>query len=962
MFCHDNRTYHYYLIVLILAFVPKISSAQWEPFNLLGEPVLYKAIHVSADTFYVSGGDGFYRTFNAGSNWTKSEIRTVPVGLKDMFFFNSKIGLGVGEIGGGNSATVAKTFDGGQTWSLPFISNSNSYPREINDIEFIDNLNGYAVGTNKIVLKTIDGGNNWIGLTPEVENENIAIKMKSINDGYIVSPRFIQGFNGQSITGTATWLADNTFIGLEIIDDNNLIAVSTDKVSKSSNRGISWTHIPFPYSGINTMFVLSPQVIYLGTDNGVYISSDGGVNWEVFKETYGKEINTIAFNSEGKGLALSNNGIAFKTNNFGGAAAPIVHFELQHKQYCNLSSLVFSATNPQSNYSYKWLLDNEVVSSNSVDSVEFTSNANGSLALVINNGVISDTLIKSYNVFIIDVKANAGPDIFACSNEPIQLSATGGGLGYYFNWSPSTGLSSPIVKNPIASGTSTAVYIVSVSSDFGECISRDTIVVFRDFPVPKLDFQKVNSSLDDYGGLLSLIMASDSVGYSFDGSSLHKTIDGGLNWFKKFTTINSRTYGDAEFSSPSTGYFGAYQLYKTTDGGNTAVPLPAYEVVDIEFVTPSIGYIANIVFPFVHNAGSILRTNDGGATWTNVYQLQGRIDKIKCFKSGRCAALGYEIAFGRPVRFLYSDDGINWRSAIHENKVESLESTKFRDITILNDSIGYAIGGRYVWKTIDAGYSWKVDYDLPLASFIEFMDNQNGFAASWSQGLLYRTLNGGVCWENIGHMDGINDFIKELYISKDKKIFIITEALEPNSLPLIQVADFKIKSSQNITFDLPLKQVGDPDFVLDATVDSGLPVTYSIENSDFVDLLEGNMIRIKSAGNINITATAPATSIYNQASVTRTLEITPLVTDVKPEFQSSRLHPNPANKYIMVDLSEFMNSKTNISIFDLIGKVHYNAQSNNELIKIDISSFASGVYFLRINNEQKSISLRFHKQ
>jgi hypothetical protein len=186
--------------------------------------------------------------------------------------------------------------------------------------------------------------------------------------------------------------------------------------------------------------------------------------------------------------------------------------------------------------------------------------------------------------------------------------------------------------------------------------------------------------------------------------------------------------------------------------------------------------------------------------------------------------------------------------------------------------------------------------------------------------------------------------------------------LELNSFPIIQAADLKIKASQNITFDLLPKQVGDPDFLLNASVDSGLPVTYSVDDSNIIDLLEGNLVRIKSGGSTNITATAAASSIYNQASITRTLEIAPLVTDVEVEFESSRLYPNPANKYITVDLTDFMNSKTNISIFDIMGRRHYNTQSNNELIKIDVSTFTSGVYFVRINNQQKSISLRFHKE
>ena len=70
------------------------------------------------------------------------------------------------------------------------------------------------------------------------------------------------------------------------------------------------------------------------------------------------------------------------------------------------------------------------------------------------------------------------------------------------------------------------------------------------------------------------------------------------------------------------------------------------------------------------------------------------------------------------------------------------------------------------------------------------------------------------------------------------------------------------------------------------------------------------------------------------------------------------VYPNPANKFVNIQLksSEQINS---IVLYNILGKLIYkeNKPNNSEAIKIDISNFGKGIYFLKVNfTNNKTIS------
>jgi len=74
-----------------------------------------------------------------------------------------------------------------------------------------------------------------------------------------------------------------------------------------------------------------------------------------------------------------------------------------------------------------------------------------------------------------NLSVDAGRDTTICPGKNVTLSASG---GKKYSWTPTAGLSSPNIFNPVATPTATTNYIVNVSS--GGCTGKDSVLVAVD--------------------------------------------------------------------------------------------------------------------------------------------------------------------------------------------------------------------------------------------------------------------------------------------------------------------------------------------------------------------------------------------------------------------------------------------------------------------------------------------------
>jgi photosystem II stability/assembly factor-like uncharacterized protein len=238
-----------------------------------------------------------------------------------------------------------------------------------------------------------------------------------------------------------------------------------------------------------------------------------------------------------------------------------------------------------------------------------------------------------------------------------------------------------------------------------------------------------------------------AIGYDLDVSShCSKSTDGGSSWQ---TTSFPFTPGDningVSFVTESIGYVGgdAGLVLKTTDGGfswtNKSSSVYTGDVNAIHFFNENVGYVAG----GTANSVNIVKTTDGGTTWTAVTTpLPSRtfydmlwINQTEGFVAGS----GSQYA-------RTTDGGATWTAGT----MPGLSTTLYR-IRQADALTFYAVGtaGR-AFKSTDGGVTFSLLTTPTTAALYscEFYDAQNGVALG-SNGILIRTINGGTSWTTI---------------------------------------------------------------------------------------------------------------------------------------------------------------------------------------------------------------------
>lgn len=103
-------------------------------------------------------GNGLYHSIDGGRSWQNLTKNILPDGVT---FFSSVdfINAQIGWVAGLNFRTgvILRTSDGGKTWTEQWRMNGVS----LEDIIFIDERNGWGVGSGGYIIHTSDGGQNW---------------------------------------------------------------------------------------------------------------------------------------------------------------------------------------------------------------------------------------------------------------------------------------------------------------------------------------------------------------------------------------------------------------------------------------------------------------------------------------------------------------------------------------------------------------------------------------------------------------------------------------------------------------------------------------------------------------------------------------------------------------------------------------------------------------------------------
>ena len=228
--------------------------------------------------------DDMYKTTDAGETWV--EISGPGEAIYDFHFLDENNGFVTGDHG-----ATYKTNDSGNTWSQIFFQNGFVYNTSMYGIYFQDSNIGYVTGARGRIIKTTDGGNTWVSHS---ENYNDFNDLKIFDTGigfarsgsnYYKTTDFGDNWIFLSSVDHYSWAVDSHFI-----DENIGFSIgggSVEDLFKTTDGGETWTEIDiYGLDPAYTVYFINENIGFISGGAGsniynrrVYKTVNGGNNW-----------------------------------------------------------------------------------------------------------------------------------------------------------------------------------------------------------------------------------------------------------------------------------------------------------------------------------------------------------------------------------------------------------------------------------------------------------------------------------------------------------------------------------------------------------------------------------------------------------------------------------------------------------------------------------------------------------
>ena len=210
-------------------------------------------------------------------------------------------------------------------------------------------------------------------------------------------------------------------------------------------------------------------------------------------------------------------------------------------------------------------------------------------------------------------------------------------------------------------------------------------------------------------------------------------------------------------------------VLRTTDGGRTWLPSnPLYPIMggvaSISFVNLRLGY-ASLTFSGGKGTDQLYKTTDGGVIWrivrSEIYVWP--YGPVQFIDSLRGWVLAEDTSTYPSTRVLRTTNGGATWSSVVIPQTQSVEAMQFLD------SLRGYIAGMDICNTTDGGMTWtKKTFDrfaLPYLSSISFVDTLHGWASSGTEpAYVLHTTDGGKNWQR---QDSILNFSAQKVIFTD---------------------------------------------------------------------------------------------------------------------------------------------------------------------------------------------------
>ncbi len=548
-----------------------------------------------------------------------------------------------------------------QTWIR-----QNPFPKlaQLKDVDF-DGEYGLAVGSEGTIFTTTNGGENWIS------------RKTSLSATDLYTALVVPGTSGQKMLaggknltysddGGETWFTTYTMPGIfkiQSLPGGVLLALGSDFGIYSVNNGGLWHPFLYPGQGVAAGHFTSMQTgwIQYGSfnNNQVWVTTDGGAHWDLRDETKYTLITDIEMISDETGF-MSTIDEVYKTIDGGWhwnglGANPITSITDMHVVNeaaiwtCLNNGFVYYTVSGGGNW---YEIDPGVINSNQTLGIW----ANNTGEAWVAGKYVSIEYTDNYGQDWTDQIPNAKATLFrphffdeflgfAAGSEGTLLKTTDGGAIWqqinHFVAGDNFRAVQVIDDQAILAGSSTGrVYLSldqglswdTIGSNLGQitdivAANRTTFILTTEdgkiYGTVNAGQQWIKVFDQPLGHLFSLDFVNVQEGWAagYDGMILHTT-NAGLSWLPQYQDGHTQ-FSDIQFTSPTDGWAVASNLtdslWMTTDGGanwsKAKLPIATYWR-GISFTSPDTGWIAGGGAGY----GIILRTNDGGQSWTTDHE------------------------------------------------------------------------------------------------------------------------------------------------------------------------------------------------------------------------------------------------------------------------------------------------------------------------------------------------------
>jgi photosystem II stability/assembly factor-like uncharacterized protein len=228
---------------------------------------------------------------------------------------------------------------------------------------------------------------------------------------------------------------------------------------------------------------------------------------------------------------------------------------------------------------------------------------------------------------------------------------------------------------------------------------------------------------------LNCIQALDDKNVYMARNELYHTKDGGTTWDTAgLENVGSGIF-DLKFMNSTTGFIAKNGVMKTTDSGknwtlkfDSGADEEYYALTynKLQFIDANIGFCAGGKTYDGTSVGNMVKTTDGGETWTSLKLKMSQITAFYFLDPNN----GFVFNFNKEL-WKTTDGGVNWI------KVSSSIPDQYTDCYFVNASKIVLRTSDRIYHSEDGGITWTKDFELDATdgqlTKMKFVDSRKGF-------------------------------------------------------------------------------------------------------------------------------------------------------------------------------------------------------------------------------------------